>query len=75
MQLYLVEFVPLRLRFLIAIGDVPLEAVTATSEAVDALIKNNAEDQEFVALRNSGCHLLMPRTGKREWGDQIPRQS
>ena len=42
---YLVEFVTLRLRVLIAIGDVPQEAVTATNEAVDALIDHNPKDQ------------------------------
>ena len=61
MQLYLVGFVPLRLRFIIAIGDV--------TEAVDALIKSNAEAQAFSGspaprMPSSDaphCHLLTPR--------------
>ena len=69
MQLYLVEFVPLRLRFLIAIGDVPLEAVTATNEAVDALIKNNAEDQEF----RGSSEKRMPSSDAPHWQTRVGR--
>ena len=64
MQLY-----PLRLRFLIAIGDVPLEAVTATNEAVDALIKNNAEDQEF----RGSSEKRMPSSDAPHWQARVGR--
>ena len=60
---------PLRLRLLIAIGDVPLEAVTATNEAVDALIQYNTKDQ---ALRGSS-ETRMPSSDAPHWHPRTGR--